>query len=285
MKKAATLLFLSVWFLPVFGQIHCTSQNQQLLQRQILHHNNQDYTQAAIGDIAIAVGKNLIGTPYVGKTLEINDSEPLVINLAGLDCTTFLENVVVFSRLLTAGNLSEESFYQELEQLRYRDGNRDGYLSRLHYFSDWMVNNEAKDIIQPISRQLGGIPWQREINFMTSHADLYPFLEGEEMISALSEVEQQLSEKTFYYIPEEQLPDLESGIQNGDLIAITTTVNGLDIAHVGLAIWVNDRVHMFHASSSLEKVVISEEPLADYLAGNRSQSGVMVSRLITPGRE
>ena len=46
------------------------------------------------------------------------------------------------------------------------------------------------------------------------------------------------------------------------------------------AIWKNGRVHLFHASSTNKKVEISEKPLAEYLAGNKSQSGVIVCRLV-----
>lgn len=279
MKRITTLLLFSSFLTFGFSQIHCTPENKQRLQRQIIHQNAQDYNDNSVGEIMIGVGKSILGTPYVGKTLEINAEEPLVVDLTGLDCTTFLENAVVFTRLIQSGNLTEEAFYTELETLRYRNGERDGYLSRLHYFTDWILENERKGIITQVSEELGGSPWQREINFMTGHADLYPFLEGEEMIGELAEVEEQISATQMYYLPKAELASLESGIRNGDLVAITTTVNGLDIAHVGFAIWHEGRVHLFHASSSQKKVVISDKPLADYLAGNRSQSGVMICRL------
>lgn len=279
MKRIIILFLFGSILAPGFTQIHCTPENKQRLQRQIVHQNAQDYSDNSVGEIMIGVGKSFLGTPYVGKTLEINAEEPLVVDLTGLDCTTFLENAVVFTRLIQAGNLTEEAFYTELENLRYRDGERDGYLSRLHYFTDWILENERKGIITQVSEELGGSPWQREINFMTGHADLYPFLEGAEMIAELAEVEEAISATQMYYLPKAELASLESGIRNGDLVAITTTVNGLDIAHVGFAIWHEGRVHLFHASSSLKKVVISEKPLADYLAGNRSQSGVMICRL------
>lgn len=35
--------------------------------------------------------KKLLGRPYVGQTLEINEEEQLVVNLRELDCTTLVE--------------------------------------------------------------------------------------------------------------------------------------------------------------------------------------------------
>lgn len=68
----------------------------------------------------------------------------------------------------------------------------------------------------------------------------------------------------------------------GDLIAITTTMRNLDIVHVGFAIEQDGLIHLLHAGTRSMQVEISEKPLSDYLKGNKSQSGIMVSRLITP---
>jgi hypothetical protein len=38
-------------------------------------------------------------------------------------------------------------------------------------------------------------------------------------------------------------------------------------------------VYLLHASSDAGRVLISEKPLAEYLAGNKSQTGIMVARL------
>lgn len=279
------LFFAAIALLPlsVRAQVHCTADNQQRLQRQLLHLQAQ--AQALGGnsmeEIIVAVGKGFLGTPYVAKTLEISAEEPLVIDLAGLDCTTFLENVVVFSRLVCLNEYTEAAFYRELELLRYQQGKREGYASRNHYFTQWLLDNEQKNIIAQVSGSIGGSPWKRPVNFMSAHASLYPLLDAASLPEIRAD-EQVLSGHSFSYLPKDQISRLEGGIRNGDLIAITTSVEGLDVAHVGFAVWVNDRVHLMHASSTGKEVVISDEPLADYLAAHRSQTGVMVARVNDP---
>ncbi|MEL7342628.1 MAG: N-acetylmuramoyl-L-alanine amidase-like domain-containing protein, partial [Bacteroidota bacterium] len=235
MKRLLLFCASITCLVPAFAQLYCSDESMQRLQREITHLQAQDFSGLSQGEIMTIIGKDFLGTPYVGKTLEI-EGEPLVVNLTGLDCTTFLENAVVLSRLSHQGRLDQQAFYEELQNLRYRAGDRNGYLSRLHYFSDWIVENERKGLITQVSEELGGSPWQREINFMTEHADLYEYLEGEEMVEELAAVEERLSATGFHYLPKEELADLEDGIQDGDLIAITTSVNGLDISHVGFAI-------------------------------------------------
>ncbi len=281
MKPITLLCLLLLVTTPLWAQIQCSADDQQRLHRQFQHLEASLDTTLGMGDYMVLVGKSLLGVPYVAQTLEVA-GEPLVVNLSGLDCTTFLENAVVLSRLMASNQLESEAFYQELERVRYRNGQREGYISRLHYFTDWIRDNEAKGILQQVTQEIGGIPLDRPINFMSAHHDLYPHLQGQEMIAQLQAVERELSAITFYYLPKSQIAALEAGIQDGDLIAITTTVNGLDIAHTGFAIRIEGRVHLFHASSTLKKVVISDQPLATYLAGIKSNSGVMICRLVRP---
>ncbi len=81
------------------------------------------------------------------------------------------------------------------------------------------------------------------------------------------------------YIPKNKLLSKESFIQTGDIIAITSSVGGLDIAHEGFAIRQNGRVYLLHASQDFGKVMVTKEPLVEYLSRHPKQTGVMISRL------
>ena len=98
-------------------------------------------------------------------------------------------------------------------------------------------------------------------------------------IEQIAEKEKEISQAILTFVPEENIHDIEKYVQNGDLIAITTTIEGLDIAHVGLAYFVNEHLHLFHASFTQKKVVVSEETLQDYLKGIKKSNGIIVARL------
>ncbi len=233
-----------------------------------------------LNEIVIDVALSFIGTEYVGHTLETAGEEKLVVNLRGLDCTTFLENVVVLSRLIKQEKTTFEEYARELIKIRYRDGKLDIYPSRLHYFSDWLNNNEKKSIVTDITRTLGGQPYDKEINFMTRNRDRYRQLGSDEYFGEVGKIEEKLTACDFFYVNQSDIEKMEDKVQNGDLIAITSTVDGLDIAHVTIALHQNNRLHIIHASSSLDRVVISEEPLAEYIKKNKSQDGIMIGRLV-----
>ena len=56
--------------------------------------------QQPAGQTMASAGSKLLGTPYEEKTLESGKGEVLVVNLRGLDCTTFVENALKFSTTL-----------------------------------------------------------------------------------------------------------------------------------------------------------------------------------------
>lgn len=278
-------LLFSLLLLPAAGwaQVYCSAESQARLERHLQAlSESPDLAECDMGTIAITVGQRLLGLPYVGKTLEKPGPEQLVIELEGLDCTTFLENVVVLGRLVKLQELTPEAFQRELQLLRYRQGELKGYPSRLHYFSDWLHDNQQKGLLTDITAEIGGQSYPKTIDFMGTHRSAYAALADDDYYAAMLGIEEALNQRTRYYIPQEEVSELEHHIRDGDLIAITTTIEGLDISHVGLAIHHQGRLHLLHASTDAQRVVVSERPLAEYLLAHRSQSGILVARLQDP---
>jgi hypothetical protein len=165
-----------------------------------------------------------------------------------------------------------------LLRIRYRDGELDGYPSRLHYFSEWIANGEEKGLVRNVTRELGGIPDREPVNFMSTHTDAYPKLADPRNVEAIRKVEADVSELPRYTIPEDRIAQAAPGIRNGDIIAATSTVEGLDVAHTGIAIWLNGELHLMHAPLVGKSVEISEQPLAQRIQRITGQDGIMVAR-------
>lgn len=227
----------------------------------------------------VAVGKTFLGTHYVAKTLEIGATESLVINFQGLDCTTFIENVFAFSLMLNKEQNSFDDFTTILETIRYKNGILNGYSSRLHYFSEWIANNQFKGLIKDITAEIGGTPIIKEINFMSTYRELYPFLkENDDNLEQIKASENYLNSQEICILSQDRIKANEHLIQSGDIIALTTSIKGLDITHTGIATREKDgRIHLLHASSS-NGVEVSKLPLVDYLKDIKGNTGIMVAR-------
>jgi hypothetical protein len=259
-------------------QLICSEQDKTAFGLKIKEIEN--LKNSSFGDAMVSIGKTFLGTPYVAKTLEIGESESLVINLSGMDCTTYVENVLAFSILLKQDKMNFDSFTNTLENIRYKDGQLDGYASRLHYFSEWIADNEKKGLLIDITQEIGGQEINKDINFMSTHRDLYPFLQDEENFRKIQVSENYLNQQSICILPQDRIEANEDRIENGDIIALTTSIPGLDITHTGIASREKDgRIHLLHASSSGE-VKVSELPLVDYLKNIKKNSGIMVARPI-----
>jgi hypothetical protein len=114
---------------------------------------------------------------------------------------------------------------------------------------------------------------------MTTHPDLYPPLKNAPNLQRMKSVERMISKRTLYFIPKKALRRLEDRIHDGDLLAVTTNTEGLDVQHVGLAARVKNRIHLLHASSTEGKVVLSKKTLCRYLMQSKVRSGIMLVRV------
>jgi hypothetical protein len=232
------------------------------------------------------IGRSFVGTAYVPSTLEVEGPERVVINFRGLDCVTFVENVFALARFVRAGGVerlgnrpdAESAYAALLAEIRYRDGVLNGYPSRLHYFSDWVTDNARRGLLTDISGELGGELDQEPIDFMSTHPDAYRQLAEPENLARVRQDETRLNATGRRFVPEDRLAAVADQIRDGDIIAATSTVAGLDVAHTGLALWVDGALRLLHAPLVGDSVEISTTSLAERILGIAGQDGVIVAR-------
>lgn len=235
----------------------------------------------SVGDRVVALGRWFVGAPYTPQTLETSP-ERLVVNLREFDCVTYVETMLALARVLSDGAPTFERFQHELREIRYRDGRIDGYASRLHYFNEWIRDNEEAGIVRNVTRELGGVATREPVGFMSANRQEYRALQDPATLARIVEIEERLSARPRYYIPEERIAEIAPLIRDGDIIAITSSLRGLDVAHTGFALWRDGRLHFMNAPLVGTDVRISERPLAERVARIEGQDGIMVARPLEP---
>ena len=231
-----------------------------------------------IGGAVRMIGTSFVGSPYGAHTLEQEGPERLVVNLRAFDCVTFVESTLAIARCVRSATESMDAFRRELQHLRYRGGAIDGYASRLHYFSDWVADNERKGIVTNIAKAIGGESFRKPLHFMTSHPLAYPRLADAAALAEMHSIEDRLSMREVAYIPLQAVPRAVEGIRSGDIIALTTSMEGLDVTHTGLAVDCDGILKYLHAPLTGGAVRVSERSLPDYLKGRTSVTGIIVAR-------
>lgn len=280
--KATTYFILSIiLFLTqyvVAQEIIYTREDSVIIENII--QQEAGINSSTIGDKIISIAQEFIGERYVPETLDRHSNEPLFISCTEFDCTTFVETTLAIAK--TGKNDNFATACNNLELIRYRNGVRNGYASRLHYISWWIADSAKQNIIKEVYTNHHTATQQTELNFMSSNADRYNQLKNDaSLINDIAKYEQEFGCKSNRYIPKENILKIEeTDIKNGDIIAIVTDIKGLDVSHMGFAIWHNEKLHMIHASSSEKTVLLDTTPLADYINKRKRHIGIRVFRAL-----
>ncbi len=270
------VLFLSASDL--IASVRITDNDKSLLQDKLNRFSAKGTLPTAA--LFLAVGLDFIGTPYVGKTLDRTMEENLVVNLQEFDCTTFVESTLAITLALKSGHPTLENFLEQLQKIRYRSGSLNGYTSRLHYFSEWMTDNQGKGLVKDVSSLLGGVNIPISLNFMGNHPDFYPQLkDNPTLISQIKLIEKNISSHNYSFIPKEQLSFYEDKLLDGDIVALTTRISGLDVSHLGIIFKKDGKTFLLNASSVLGSVSITPKSLGEYLNGSKNVTGIFVVRV------
>jgi hypothetical protein len=273
----AIILFLS------FGLFHTAESDEKLLSKIAKKSEKQNWNSLNYGDLIVEVGEQFMGVPYVGGTLDKDKVESCTVVLDELDCVTYFETTLAISNLIASDiELNMNNIYDEVEYTRYRDGTLDGYESRLHYTSEWILDNIQKGIVKDITKDLGGVELNIDVYFMSENSDKYKYLKNNpELTKRISEIEDDINNNEFFYIPKENIADIEDKLQSGDIIALVTTIPGLDYGHVGMINKKGGVARFMHASQTKKKVMI-DKSISEYISGVSKFSGITVLRPIRP---
>ncbi|WP_106152751.1 N-acetylmuramoyl-L-alanine amidase-like domain-containing protein [Marinilabilia salmonicolor] len=232
-----------------------------------------------LSEVVVDIALYFEDAPYVAHTLEISDQECLVVNLREFDCTTFVENVLALSWVVKSGDASFDRYVDLLKELRYRNGNLSGYPSRLHYFTDWLYDNEQIGIVRVVSNDFGDADFDASVNFMSENFSRYPALANDSsFVDEMRSVEKLVSLIKFKKVSPGHISNVTNSIHDGDIVAFSTNIDGLDIVHLGFSYFTNGQLRFIHASTNGNRVRISEQTLEEYVNSQKHIDGVLVAR-------
>lgn len=281
MKKSLILTILLICCTQIFGiNIRYTKSDSVAICEKLSQLNKKNIKQTSA--LLLEAAKLFLGTPYVGGTLDKEKEERLTINAGELDCTTLVEVSLALALTVNENKKDFNSFCHNLQKIRYRGGVCQGYASRLHYFSWWADDGEKKGIMHEVKEQTFRGKHILDLKFMSNNPDKYMQLTSDSILTAtIATHEQPFRQKETVFLPKSMLKNSKKSlpIRDGDIIALVTTIKGLDVTHMGIAVWQKSKLHMLHASSKEKKVILDKVSLHDYLAPRKSCPGIRVIRV------
>lgn len=303
MKKLLCLLALSVWTLPFMAQdanIDTTDQTAHniAIYERVAEALQPQAAELTMPELVVQVALQMLGTPYIWASLE-REPEQLQVYLDKTDCILFVElstcmaltlkgkrivqdgNGIYYRNRPTPSVEDAEPSYallcENIRNMRYRLGVVDGYASRIHYTSEWLLQNATNGILREYTSELGK-EFEQTFSYMSSHPQTYYQLSNNVCeLGKIRMMEERLNkQKPYYFISQKELrkKKVMAQIKSGDIITFISPRDGLDLAHVAIAYEHDGAMHFIHASYGAKKVIIEPKTLAEY-----ATNGIRISRL------
>lgn len=249
-------------------------------QQIIEYAKNNQLSQQPLGEIIGAIANQFIGAEYQSGLLDKTPKETLFVSLQNFDCLLLVETVLALSKNIYRQDYSDRAFTAQLQNERYRDGKLSNYCSRLHYFSEWIADNQKRGNVINITPNLGGITLPKQLNYMSSHWDKYPAtIRTTENYRCIVQMEKNLVGIDINYLPQKEINKIYPQLQTGDIIGVVTNINGLDFTHTGFVDRSNqNKIGFLHASPA-GKVMIAPD-LKTYIGKVKNAIGIVVVRAI-----
>lgn len=271
--------FATSAFNPVDLRFHCADDTLKI--NTMLHDAIANKQLRTSGDYMSFFADQLLSTPYVAHTLE-GEKEWLTINVDQLDCTTFVETLAALTKAAKAKSPSWYAYAAALEAIRYHSAHIDGYASRLHYISAWIIENSNRGNFREITSSLPHSENTiKTLNYMSTHRDSYKALADSAAFEGIRNLESGYNRHMYPLVNKRNLyrKDVCEELRDGDIVCLTTKVDGLDVSHLGIVRFVKGKPHLLHASSTAKKVIIDNDDLFEMLKPMRSVTGIRVVRM------
>src|SRR5574344_1609150 len=157
-----------------------------MLQKAVDNHKNKT---------PLFFAHQLIGRPYV-------------VNTRQLDCNTIVETVTALTICAKNKQTSFDAYCSMLEKLRYHHHKINGYTSRLHYFTDWILSNGKAGWVKEI--QSNNTPFTAVQNVRVGYMSAYPLYyvalkNNPKDVKVIAAQERKVTGLAFRYIPNKQI--------------------------------------------------------------------------------
>ena len=236
-----------IYFLIVLFSI-CTAEKIDLgnWDKQELSHFLSNKASSLDSVKVKNITDKFLNIPYKANTMigSVDQKEELVVDLAHLDCFTFIDYVEAMKR-----SRSFNEFKTNLIALRYQSSNIN-YVFRNHFFSDWIVYNGFENIslsLYPKAKQVTKILNRSQKN------RLY-----------LKKIKTKKI-KIDYIDSNDLNVEILNKLRTGDYIGIYTDIKGLDVTHTGIFIEKEGKAYFRHASSKKEFLKVVDVPFESYI--------------------
>jgi hypothetical protein len=205
------------------------------------------------------------------KNVEASNIDPLPVKLISsdlryLDCMTYVEHVLALAACKKPDYKYE--FLLRLIDVKF-DANGRPLMNhhRKHFTSVWADRNEARGYVKNVAKA-HPLAQQKVVTLNKVGKNRTFYVKDRFMISE--------NPQTVWYFSRDTLLKKEIKLRSGDIVAMVTGKEGLDVTHMGFYIEKDKKPLLRHASYTQNKVI--DEDFYEYFKNHKSAKGIMLLR-------
>ena len=182
-----------------------------------------------------------------------------LVNFRQTNCMVLCEHVLALSI-----SDSWDNFFNNLQQIRYKDGFI-GMRTRNHYtMADWLPQNGW--LLQDVSRRVGG-KFTKSVTRTISHKTFFAKKGITDMRDVLPDRKMSID-----YIPFERLPEIEKNLKNGDIAALIFAGKD-DIFSAHMMLIIDKEGVKYIREAAMSRMTTLDTPYEQWVTGERFKNG------------
>lgn len=231
----------------------------------------------------LAAAEVLVGADYSSTAKEDKTESPIYISVHSMDEMELVENALALAKASKRTNASWTDFVCELENIRYRRGENNGFTSRLRYSSDWIADNTYRGNLKEYTHSLPSpASTSRTLDKITRSKEEYPALADSVTFEKMKMLEMGYCMHKITYMKRESMgkKNVVELLKEGDIIIIIPRDTETDLLDAGVLKFVDGTPHLIHSSARTGKVELMPITLNEYMRLNaKSMTGYRILRV------
>lgn len=213
------------------------------------------------------VAADLMAGSRYEKTSHLDSVDgPMKICLDAMDEFEFIEYAIAAAKASLKPGARQRDFISELQGIRYRRGENNGFTSRLRYASDWIADNCYRNGLQEVTYDLpGNVFTSRTLDNITRNKMDYPALSDSVTLERMEMLEMGYRAHKVPYMKRETIgkKNVVEHLRDNDIIVIVDrSADFLDIGFIRIQ---EGRPFIMHASRKEGVVKLEKEPLSELM--------------------
>lgn len=215
-----------------------------------------------------AVADALAGMRFASTSFSDPSSGPMTVDLEAMDGMELIEYCMAASKASLVPGAQPRDFIKELQGVRYRRGENDGFTSRLRYVCDWIADNAYRNNIREITYDLpGNVFTSRTLDNITRNRDKYPALSDSATFERMQLLEMGYRVHKIPYMKRESIgkKGVVELLKDNDILIMIDKSRDNDFLDAGFIRIMDGKPYLFHASATSGTVGLDKEPLSDVM--------------------